>query len=94
MQYLGEGDASDVFNLGTGVGYSVHQVVKMVEQVARRKVPVRECPRRSWRPGEPDRGGIQSGPMLGWRPERSSLEQIIGTAWEWSLKHEKLQKES
>jgi UDP-glucose-4-epimerase GalE len=89
-----EGGSSDVFNLGTGVGYSVRQVVKMVEQVARTKVPVRECPRRTGDPESLIAEASKAARVLGWRPRRSSLEQIIGTAWQWSLKHEKLQKES
>jgi len=94
LRYLDDGGARDVFNLGTGVGYSVRQVVKMVEQVAGRKVPVRECPRRSGDPASLIAEASKATRVLGWRPERSSLEQIIGTAWQWSLKHEKLQKEN
>jgi UDP-glucose-4-epimerase GalE len=94
LRYLDEGGSSDVFNLGTGVGYSVRQVVKMVEQVARKKVPVRECPRRSGDPESLIAEASKAARVLGWRPRRSSLEEIIGTAWQWSLKHEKLQKES
>jgi UDP-arabinose 4-epimerase len=94
LRYLEGGGASDVFNLGTGVGYSVRQVVKMVEQVAGRKVPVRECPRRSGDPASLIAEASKAAQVLGWRPQRSSLEQIIDTAWQWSLKHEQLQKES
>src|SRR5277367_6699861 len=82
LQYLDEGGASDVFNLGTGVGYSVRQVVKMVEQVAGRTVPARECPRRSGDPASLIAEASKAARVLGWRPKRSSLEQIIGTAWE------------
>jgi UDP-glucose-4-epimerase GalE len=94
LSYLEGGGASDVFNLGTGMGCSVRQVVKMVEQVAGRTVPVRECPRRAGDPASLIAEASKAARVLGWRPKRSSLEQIIGTAWEWSLKHQKLQKEN
>ena len=94
LSYLEGGGASDVFNLGTGMGCSVRQVVKMVEQVAGRTVPVRECPRRAGDPASLIAEASKAARVLRWRPKRSSLEQIIGTAWEWSLKHQKLQKEN
>ncbi|WP_049777824.1 NAD-dependent epimerase/dehydratase family protein [Allomeiothermus silvanus] len=39
LEYLWEGGASDVFNLGTGTGHSVRQVIGMVEQVGGHEVP-------------------------------------------------------
>jgi UDP-arabinose 4-epimerase len=86
LKYLEGGGGSDVFNLGTGVGYSVRQVVKMVEQVAGRAVPVRECPRRSGDPASLIAEASKAARVLGWRPQCSSLEQTIGTAWAWRLK--------
>jgi UDP-glucose-4-epimerase GalE len=89
LRYLNAGGPSDAFNLGTGVGYSVREVVAMVEQVAHRKVPVRECPRRSGDPASLVAEASKAAQVLSWRPQCSSLEQIVRTAWEWSLNHEK-----
>jgi UDP-glucose-4-epimerase GalE len=89
LRYLNAGGPSDAFNLGTGVGYSVREVAKMVEQVARKKVPVRECPRRSGDPASLIADASKAARVLSWRPQCSGLDQIVRTAWEWSLHQEK-----
>jgi UDP-glucose 4-epimerase len=86
LRYLQAGESSDVFNLGTGAGYSVREVVKMVEQVTGKKVPVRECARRSGDPASLVADASKAARVLNWRPRCSNLEDMIRTAWEWSLK--------
>jgi UDP-glucose 4-epimerase len=86
LRYLQAGESSDVFNLGTGAGYSVREVVKMVEQVTGKKVPVQECARRSGDPASLVADASKAARVLNWRPRCSSLEDMIRTAWEWSLK--------
>lgn len=83
LRYLQGGGESGPFNLGTGTGHSVREVIRMVEKASGRPVPVRECPRR---PGDPPALVADAGKavrVLGWRPEHSSLESIVGTAWRW-----------
>jgi UDP-glucose-4-epimerase GalE len=78
---------SDFFNLGTGKGYSVQQVIRMTEKVTGLKVPVKIGPRR---PGDPPSLVAQSKKaqkILGWKPKYSKLETILETAWRW---HQKL----
>jgi UDP-glucose 4-epimerase len=73
---------SDVFNLGTGRGYSVKEIVRTVEKVTGRKVKVRIGPRR---PGDPARlvaGAEKAKKILGWKPGRG-LDRIIRSAWRW-----------
>jgi UDP-glucose 4-epimerase len=72
-----------IYNLGSGSGYSVRQVIAMAEEVTGRRVPTRPAPRR---PGDPavlvassDR--IRSD--LGWQPRRQDLRVIIEDAWRW-----------
>jgi UDP-arabinose 4-epimerase len=77
------GGSSIALNLGTGEGYSVREVLSKVEQVGRRKVPVRNGPRR---PGDPPAlvaDASRASSELGWTPQYSSLERIIETAWQW-----------
>ena len=93
LHYLNAGGASDVFNLGTGVGFSVREVATMVEQVTGKKVPVRECPRRSGDPPNLIAEATKAAQILNWRPRCSSLPEIIGTAWEWSRQSEKTAKD-
>ena len=75
------------YNVGSGRGYSVREVVDMVERVALDPVPVRVEARR---PGDPpelvaDATAIQSD--LGWKPELSTLDQIVKDAFRWHRDH-------
>jgi len=87
LEALGKGIGSGVYNVGTGSGYSVREVIETARQVTGRPIPVLESPRR---PGDPDIlvakvEKIQH--SLGWSPQYSSLEQIINSAWAWHLGH-------
>ncbi|HBV86478.1 MAG TPA: UDP-glucose 4-epimerase GalE [Desulfosporosinus sp.] len=87
LEALGKGIGSGVYNVGTGSGYSVREVIETARLVTGRGIPVLESPRR---PGDPDIlvakvEKIQH--SLGWTPQYSSLEQIIKSAWAWHLGH-------
>lgn len=74
------------YNIGTGTNYSVKQVVSEAERITGRKIESRVAGRR---PGDPgtlyaDPGRIMR--ELGWRPEHSSLEEILHSAWQWKQK--------
>jgi UDP-arabinose 4-epimerase len=86
LSYLRSGGASTAFNLGTGVGQSVRNVIAMVEHVTERRVPYREAARR---PGDPPclvAKGTKAMTVLGWKPAHSALEQIVRTAWDWKVR--------
>ncbi len=80
---LMEGAESRLYNLGTGTGFSVREVVDASRAVTNREVPVVEGPRR---PGDAVRlvsGSTRAAEELGWMPERSTMRQMIGDAWAW-----------
>ncbi|HUQ58499.1 UDP-glucose 4-epimerase GalE [Lentzea sp.] len=82
LGHLREGGSSAALNLGTGTGYSVLQVVKGLEEVAGRPLPVTFGDRR---PGDPP--AVWADParafdVLGWRA-RLGLPEILATAWRW-----------
>jgi UDP-glucose-4-epimerase GalE len=82
LQHLGSGKDSIALNLGTGRGYSVKEVLKKVEEVTGRPVPVKTVARR---PGDPpslvaDPGKAER--VLQWKAQRS-LDDIVRTAWNW-----------
>jgi UDP-glucose-4-epimerase GalE len=90
LDYLLKQGTSRAFNLGTGQGHSVREVLEMVEQVA--KVAVRHRP-SSQRPGDPavlvaDSRAAKE--ILGWTPQRSSLREIVESAWLWHSRTHKL----
>jgi len=83
LRYLQRGGPSAAFNLGTGQGHSVRQVIETVERVSGRKVPVRFSPRREGDPAILVAGAERARGILGWQPQRSSLKSIVETAWQW-----------
>jgi UDP-glucose 4-epimerase len=77
-----------IFNLGTGRGFSVRQVIRMVEEVSGRPVPVKEGPRR---PGDPPELVADASKVrrdLGWAPKYPELRAIVETAWRWHQGHQ------
>jgi UDP-glucose-4-epimerase GalE len=73
-------------NLGTGRGVSVRQMIDVVRDVTGRPVAVHNAPRR---PGDPSvlvADPTKASELLGWRPQRSDPETIIGDAWRWYRK--------
>jgi UDP-glucose 4-epimerase len=77
---------SEFYNLGTGGGSSVREVIAAAGQVAGKKIKVVERPRR---PGDPPRLVAASDKIkseLGWKPQFQSLETILESAWQWHQK--------
>ena len=78
-----------IYNLGSGNGYSVREVIETARQVTGHPIPVQELPRR---PGDSARLVASSEKIkreLGWKPEHDHLHEIISSAWEWHNSHPK-----
>jgi len=83
LRWLEQGKGARVFNLGTGSGFSVREVVAHSAAVTNRPVPMTEGPRR---PGDCTKlvsGSERAKAELGWSPRMSTLEQMITDAWRW-----------
>lgn len=76
-----------VFNLGNGGGFSVFQVLRVAESVVGRKIPRSIGPRRAGDPPILVASAAQAGEVLGWWPRRPTLEEMVGSAWEWRRRH-------
>jgi UDP-arabinose 4-epimerase len=87
VERLLSGGASATYNLGTGTGNSVREVIRAVEKVSGKPVPVVEGPRRAGdSPGlYADSGAIIR--ELGWKPRFMDLDAIVETAWRWHSGH-------
>ena len=83
LRWLAEGRDSRVFNLGTGHGFSVRQVIDAARAVTGRDVPVTEGPRRAGDCTRLVSGSGRAEAELGWQPARSTLETMIEDAWRW-----------
>ncbi|MBN2907368.1 MAG: UDP-glucose 4-epimerase GalE [Rhodobacteraceae bacterium] len=83
LKWLAAGGASRVFNLGSGTGYSVREVIEQGGAITGRPVPVTDAPRRAGDAVRLVSGSDRALRELGWRPERSDLETMISDAWRW-----------
>jgi UDP-glucose 4-epimerase len=83
LKWLKDGKGSRVFNLGTGSGFSVREVIDHSRAVTNQEVPYVDGDRR---PGDCTKlvsGSTRAEAELGWAPTRSTLETMITDAWRW-----------
>jgi UDP-glucose 4-epimerase len=76
-----------IYNLGSGDGFSVRQVIETVRKVTGHAIPAQESPRR---PGDP--AVLVASPEkikreLGWKPQYAGLDSIVQSAWKWRQAH-------
>jgi UDP-glucose 4-epimerase len=83
LNWLREGRGSRVFNLGTGRGFSVREVIEAAGHVTNRAVPCTEGPRRAGDATKLVSGSTRASQELGWSPTRSTMPQMITDAWRW-----------
>lgn len=86
LEALAERDKM-VYNVGSGSGYSVREVIDTARQVSGKPIPVIEMERR---PGDSARLVASSEKIrreLGWKPQHDSIKDIIASAWEWHSSH-------
>ncbi len=85
LRHLLAGGGSDALNLGTGHGASVREVIRAVETVTGRDVPVTEAPRRAGDPPALVADPRHAGRVLKWRARRD-LSAMVDDAWRWHCK--------
>jgi UDP-glucose-4-epimerase GalE len=86
LDYLADGGATRVLNLGTGSGASVREVIVETERASGRTVPYVDAPRRPGDAAEVWADARLAETVLGWRPAYA-LPEIIETAWKWHSTH-------
>jgi UDP-glucose 4-epimerase len=83
LEHLSRGGESGAFNLGTGRGYSVRNVIDAVERVTGRSVNVVHAPPRPGDPAELVADVARAERVLRWKARRSNLDAIVRDAWAW-----------
>jgi len=86
LRHLVTGGASAAFNLGTGRGRSVREVIDAVKRVTGRDVPVLEAPPRAGDPAELVAKVERAEKVLGWRARRTELDTVVRDAWAWKVR--------
>jgi UDP-glucose 4-epimerase len=84
LKWLLEGKGNRVFNLGTGTGFTVREVIEASRAVTNQEVPIIEGSRRAGDAVALVSGSARAAEELGWEPQRSTLRQMIGDAWKWA----------
>jgi UDP-glucose 4-epimerase len=85
IRHLIDGGEGGAFNLGTGLGHSVREVIAAVERHSGLGVPVHERSRRSGDPGRLVAGAERAHKILDWKPVHD-LDSIIATALAWDAR--------
>lgn len=75
------------YNIGNGEGHSVKQVIAAVERVSGKPVPHSMGPRRAGDPAVLVAASERLKRECGWAPRHAELDDIVGTAWRWRVKH-------
>ncbi len=83
LEHLNSGGDAGIFNCGYGHGYSVRQVLDMVQQVSGRRLDIREQPRRAGDPPELVADVQQIRRTFNWQPRYDDLEVIVRTSLAW-----------
>ena len=86
LERLLKGGESEFYNLGNGKGFSVREVIESVKRVTGKNFEVVEDVRREGDPAVLIAGSEKAKSELGWKPEFTSLDEIVRTAWEWEKK--------
>jgi UDP-arabinose 4-epimerase len=90
LEFIDRTDRSGVFNLGTGQGVSVLQVIQEVKRVTGLDFPVVHLPRRAGDPPALVADPRKAHELLGWHAAFSSIANIVETAWNWQRRRDLL----
>jgi UDP-glucose 4-epimerase len=83
LQWLEDEKPSEFFNLGTGTGHSIREILDMASEITEANIPFEIGPRRSGDPPALIAAAGKANRELGWRPAYSGLETILKSAWVW-----------
>lgn len=86
LQYLLDGNKSEIFNLGNGNGFSVKQVIDTARQVTGQTINVLMGDRRAGDPPALVGSSVKARKILNWQPKYADLEIILRHAWQWHQK--------
>lgn len=83
LEYLFNGNESENFNLGSGEGFSVLEMIEAARRVTKHPIPAQIAPRRAGDPAVLIASSKKAREKLGWNPTRENIETMIKDAWCW-----------
>ena len=87
VDYLAAGGASDIFNLGNGVGFTVKEVVETARAVTGQPIPAVVAANRPGDPAQLVASNEKACRILGFSPRRAAIDEIVDSAWKWHHAH-------
>lgn len=87
FKWLREGNDSEIFNLGSGAGFTVKEMIDAARKVTGHPIPAEISPRRSGDPAILIASSAKAKEKLGWKPKFDDVEKIIESAWNFHKNH-------
>ncbi|SES72797.1 UDP-glucose 4-epimerase [Salinibacillus kushneri] len=87
LENLKAGGESGAFNLGSGQGFSVKEVIETAREVTGKDIPAEVAPRRAGDPAKLVASSQKAKELLGWNPRYENLQDMIGSSWNWFQNH-------
>lgn len=84
---LREGSNSNIYNLGSGNGFTVKEMVEAARSVTGHSIPAKVCERRTGDPAKLVASSEKARRELGWQPKFENIEAMISSAWNWHKSH-------
>ena len=87
LAYLDTGHSSEIFNLGSGSGFSVLEIIDVARRITGHEIPAVVSGRRAGDPSVLIASSEKAERLLGWKPRHTDVETIIKDAWNWHKNH-------
>ncbi|MGX4599713.1 UDP-glucose 4-epimerase GalE [Faecalimicrobium sp. JNUCC 81] len=87
LNYLREGNESNIFNLGSGNGFTVKEMIEAAIDATKEEIKVVIGERRAGDPAKLVASSQKAKEILGWTPEFDDVKKMIGDAWNWHKSH-------
>ena len=84
---LREGSESNIYNLGSGNGFTVKEMIEAARKVTEHEIPAKVCESRAGDPAKLVASSEKARRELGWNPKYENVEDMISSAWNWHKNH-------
>lgn len=87
VKKLREGSSSNIYNLGSGNGFTVKEMIEAARKVTGHAIPAKVCERRAGDPAKLVADSAKARKELGWEPKFENVEAMISSAWKYHQAH-------
>ena len=87
VEKLREGSDSNIYNLGSGNGFTVKEMIDAAREVTGHPIPAKVCERRAGDPAKLVADSTKARKELGWKPKFENVNAMISSAWKWHQNH-------